>query len=358
MLTQVPSGMLQTTAQYYGFKNRLINGGLVISQYNGTNSTTPTDNTYVIDRWVAKMSQNSKYSTQQVTTAPVGFNNSLKITSLFATTIASTDYFLVKQIIEGYNMADLGWGTANAKTITLSFQVYSSLTGTFSGALWNIDGTRSYPYSYTISSANTWTPISITIPGDTAGTWNTTNGAGCNVSFGLGAGSSVTNTAGSWYGAFYAQSTGSVNLVATNNATFYFTAVQLEVGTQATSFDYRPYGTELQLCQRYYYNFVNNTSGNSLPMGVAAFTTGSRADLVINFPVTMRTAPALVQTTGSSYYNIYANSSNNYISSFPLGDVSTTSANLRVTGLSVTAGQAGYSNAVTAGASTSFNSEL
>ena len=265
-LTQVQQGMVGTQTSIpmtYGaigsgnssiMKNRLINGAFTVSQYNGTSSTTPTTNgTYVIDRWSARLTQASKYSTQQLSASPpVNFNNYLGITSLSAYSVGSTDYFSIEQSIEGFNFQDLGFGTVNAKTFTLSFQVYSSLTGTFGGVFYNYSGTRCYPFSYTISSANTWTTISITVAGDTTGTWNTGNTGACTVSFGLGAGSSVSGTAGSWGGTLYRSATGATSVVGTSGATFYITGVQLEVGSSATGFEYVNYQTSLANCQRYY----------------------------------------------------------------------------------------------------------
>lgn len=280
---------------FVNMKNRIINGAMVISQYNGTSSITPTNATYPIDRWRAYCSQASKFTTQQTTTAPAGFNNSLLITSSSAYSVGSTDIFSMQQFIEGYNIADLGWGTANAKTVTLSFQVQSSLTGTFGGAIQNDGQNRSYPFTYTISSANTWTTISVTIPGDTTGTWLTTNGRGIAVWFGLGCGSSVSGTAGSWAGAGYYSATGATSVVGTNGATFYITGVQLEVGSTATSFDYRPYGTELALCQRYFQkNFFNTGGANSSPIsgtGNAYSTTAAYVPVI--FLQTMRATPTL-----------------------------------------------------------------
>ena len=237
-------------------KNRIINGAMVISQRNGTSSVTPTSGDYTLDRWQAGASQASKFSVQQnagSVTPPVGFTNYLGVTSLSAYSVSSSDQFTIVQRIEGFNTADLGWGTANAKTVTLSFQVYSSLTGTFGGTLSNSAFNRSYPFSYTISSANTWTQISVTIAGDTTGTWiGATNGIGIRVYFGLGVGSTYSGTAGSWQASGLISATGATSVVGTSGATFYITGVQLEVGSQATSFDYRQYGTELALCQRYY----------------------------------------------------------------------------------------------------------
>jgi len=238
-----------------GFKNRIINGQMTFDQRNAGASVTPTNGQYTLDRWQANLSQSSKYSVQQdagAVTPPVGFNDYLGVTSLSAYSVISSDFFDIAQSIEGFNsIADLNWGTANAKTVTLSFWVRSSLTGTFGGALQNEGFNRSYPFTYTISTANTWEQKSVTIAGDTSGTWNATNGVGIRVRFGLGVGSTYSGTAGAWAGSAFASATGATSVVGTNGATFYITGVQLEVGSTATSFDYRPYGTELALCQRY-----------------------------------------------------------------------------------------------------------
>ena len=239
-------------------KNRIINGAMVIDQRNaGASLSIQTSNpTYTLDRWGAGATQNSKFTVQQnagSVTTPVGFNNYLGCTSSSAYSIVAGDYFYVGQRIEGFNTADLGWGTANAKTITLSFQVYSSLTGTFGGAIGNNAYSRTYPFTYSIPVANTWTSISVTIAGDTSGTWvGATNGIGLSVYFGLGVGTTNSGTAGSWSASGYISATGATSVVGTNGATFYITGVQLEVGSSATGFEYRQYGTELNLCQRYY----------------------------------------------------------------------------------------------------------
>jgi len=246
----------QSTSAFFGglgFRNRIINGAMMIDQRNAGASVS--GNNYPVDRWNVPVSQSGKLTAQQnagSVTPPTGFTNYVGITSSSAYSITSSDYFLLGQKIEGYNIADLGWGTASAKTVTLSFQVYSSLTGTFGGVVQNSAQTRSYPFTYTVSSANTWTSISITIAGDTTGTWLTTNGVGISLYFGLGVGSTNSGTAGSWAGANYNSATGATSVVGTSGATFYITGVQLEKGSTATSFDYRPYGTELMLCQRYY----------------------------------------------------------------------------------------------------------
>jgi hypothetical protein len=274
-----------------GFRNRIINGQMVIDQRNAGASVTPTDGSYTLDRWQGSASQASKFTVQQnagSVTPPVGFSNYLGATSSSAYSIGAADYFAIGQLIEGFNTADLGWGTANAKTVTLSFWVRSSLTGTFGGAVQNSAQNRSYPFTYTISSANTWTQISITIAGDTTGTWiGATNGIGIRIKFGLGVGSTYSGTAGAWAASgFIASATGATSVVGTNGATFYITGVQLEVGSTATSFDTRSYGTELALCQRYAWK-CNQSIGL---VGVTKNDTCASPMVVL--PVTMRATPS------------------------------------------------------------------
>jgi len=282
----------------FGFENRIINGAMTIDQRNGGSVVTPADATYTLDRWLARQSTASKFSVQQTSTVPTGFKNSLLVTSLSAYSVGTSDFFEIDQRIEGLNIADLEWGTANAKTITLSFWVRSSLTGTFGGSLRNSDSSRSYPFSYTISSANTWEYETITIAGDTSGTWLTTNGIGLQVCIGLGAGSTVSGTAGSWAAAFYASATGATSVVGTNGATFYITGVQLEVGSQATSFDFRDYGREFILCQRY---FEKDTSGAYIWSGYG--NSGAYQYLAIPFQVAKRTSPTITGTTFVNGFN-------------------------------------------------------
>ena len=298
-------GSAQTSATR-PFLNRIINGAMVIDQRNAGASVTPANNDYTLDRYQIKTTQASKFTLQQnagSVTPPAGFTNYLGVTSSSAYSVVSGDHFGIIQSIEGYNVADLNFGSANAKTVTLSFWVRSSLTGTFGGTIYNSAANRSYPYSYTISAANTWEQKSVTITGDTTGTWLTTNGVGLVVWFGLGAGSTYSGTANTWANTWYAQPTGTVSVVGTNGATFYITGVQLEVGSTATSFDYRPYGTELALAQRYYFK--------TKPAAFSVISTGGYNSSTtvfqgfLQYPVTMRTAPTALEQSGTAaHYDV------------------------------------------------------
>ena len=271
-------------------RNRIINGAMVINQRGF--SGTAVDATYSLDRWALTSTQASKYTVSQSSTAPTGFTNSILATSSSAYSVSSSDYFSINQFIEGFNTADLGWGTATAKAVTLSFWVQSSLTGTFGGAIVNSGTSYSYPFSYSIPVANTWTQISITIAGPTSGTWvGATNGVGMRIYFSLGAGTSQSGSAGSWASAFYTSATGAVSVVGTSGATFYFTGVQLEAGTTATPFEYRQYTNELQLCQRYYWKIYSGTY-NYQVFTILTFEATAIAWGPVNLKVTMRTIPS------------------------------------------------------------------
>jgi hypothetical protein len=236
-----------------GTRNRIINGDMQIDQRNAGASTSLSDATYYLDRYRGVATQGSKANVVQSSTAPAGFSNSLLVTSSSAYSITSSDIFAIQQRIEGFNFSDFGWGAAGAASITLSFWVRSSLTGTFGGALLNSAQNRSYPFTFSISAANTFELKSITIAGDTSGTWiGATNGIGAIVCFGLGAGATYSGTAGAWSGSAFYSATGATSVVGTNGATFYITGVQLEPGSTATPFERRSYGQELALCQRYY----------------------------------------------------------------------------------------------------------
>ena len=290
----------QNTSAFTGgfaFRNRLINSDMRIDQRNAGAATTPTGSGYTsCDRWNQWVSQASKYSVQRSTVAPAGFVNSQLITSLSSYSVGASDTFALSQQLEGNNVADLGFGAAGASTVTLSFWVRSSLTGTFGGALANSAVNRSYPFSYTISAANTWEQKTITVAGDTTGTWLTDTGIGLRVWFSLGAGSTYLGTAGAWAAADYRGATGQTSVVGTNGATFYITGVQLEKGSTATSFDYRPYGTELALCQRYYWKTGKSVWGSWL-------TGGGSVVLTINNPIEMRTNPSYTKSGTLGFYS-------------------------------------------------------
>jgi hypothetical protein len=310
-------------------KNRIINGAMVIDQRNAGASVTNSASTqpYCLDRWWAYGSQSSKYTVQQnagSVTPPVGFSNYLGVTSLSSYTVGSSEQFRIAQAIEGYNVADLNFGSANAKTVTLSFWVRSSLTGSFGGSLNNGDYSRSYPFLFTINSANTWEQKTITVAGDTTGTWQTTTSAGLWVLFSLGVGSALTNTAGAWATGAYINATGATSVVGTNGATFYITGVQLEVGSSATGYEYVNYQTSLANCQRYYRK-LGGGAGTPISGQGGQYLDGNTIYFTYSADLTdMRTAPtASFIGTANTDYAVY-NSTFSQQSGFSFGAASYT----------------------------------
>jgi hypothetical protein len=317
-----------------GFKNKIINGAMTINQRWGTTANTPVAGvTYTVDRWHLNLSQSSKVSFQQnagSVSPPVGFKDYIGLTSTSAYSVVSGDYATLRQSIEGYNIVDLDWGTANAKSITLSFWVRSSLTGTFGGTINNGGYLRSYPYTYTINSANTWEYKTVVIPGDTTGTWESTTSSGIHIGLGFGTGSAQVQPAGSWYNGTALGATGQTNVLGTNGATFYVTGVQVEKSSTASSFEFRSYGTELALCQRYYEKSYDiTTTPGSTPSnneGVWLFRgsgVDSRDYVSFQYKQSKRASPTVTiySVTGASGFFRSAEGSTNHVAQVNGGGV-------------------------------------
>ena len=279
-------------------RNRIINGDMRIDQRNsGTEVNPAVSGVYYLDRWQAAASVASKFKIGQnagAVTPPTGYTNYLGSTSLSAYTVGAGETFVNQQKIEGYNISDLAWGTASAATVTLSFWVRSSLTGTFGGSLRNSGLDRSYPFSYTISVANTWEQKTITIAGDTSGTWLTNNGIGISVIFSLGTGTTYSGPAGAWASTNYVSATGATSVVGTNGATWYVTGVQFEVGTVATSFERQIFSNQLAQCQRYYYFLGGETPYQNI--NTVIWYTATECVGQFSYPVTMRGVPTVSKT--------------------------------------------------------------
>ena len=298
----------QNQGSPFGFKNRIINGNMAISQGAAAATITPAVTSayatnYPVDRFEVIVGAGSKLTTAQSSTAATGFNFSTLITSSSSYTVGDGEVFAIRHKIEGFNTSDLAFGTVNAQKITLSFWVRSSVTGTFGGSIQNSAANRSYPFEYTINVIDTFEYKTITIPGDTSGTWiGATNGIGLTINFGLGVHANKSGTANAWAGADYRSATSATSVVAANLRTFYITGVQVEKGSTATSFDYRPYTTELALCQRYYcksyqIETVPQTSTTVGVFAVVTVTSPSSGQAGVGggnkWPVQMRTTPTV-----------------------------------------------------------------
>jgi hypothetical protein len=314
------------------FRNRIINGDMRIDQRNAGAAVTATDAGYQIDRYQTfTESADGVFTVQRVADAPAGFINSAKITVTTAdASIGASQRYLFVQNIEGFNVADLGFGAAGASVVTVSFWAKASVTGSFGGTLSNAPFNRTHPFNYTINSANTWEYKTITIAGDTSGTWSTDNSVGLRVMFGIGVGSNGSGPANAWAGAGYFQPTGSVNLISTLNATLNITGVQLEAGSVATPFERRPYGTELQLCQRYLPTITANGNNNTYAGGGFYRNNTTQVILYYNFPIQARVPPSgLVLGSGVGFTVINPAVVNAFgVTSAALGDTGVTFASI------------------------------
>lgn len=342
----------------YAGANKIINGDMVIDQRNAGASVTPTGNAYTLDRWFANFNVSSKLSVQQKSdgTATAGAFYA-RLTSLSAYSAGASDIFAFAQTVEGLNCIDLLWGTASAKSVTISAWVRSSLTGTFGGSVGNSAGNRSYPFTYSIAAANTWTLVSVTIPGDTTGTWLTTNGIGLYLYMGVGVGTTKSGTAGAWAGADYRSATGAVSVVATNGATWDITGVKLEVGTVATPFVPDNYQVSLGKCLRYGYRFT--TGVTNVILGAGNYYNATEVDMHVKAPVPMRAAPTLVQTSGTNYWQIDVNGSDTFNGWDAIFGANIYGGQLYVTSnVSGTTGYAGMIRCQSASAYVFFDAEL
>ena len=302
-----------------GTKNRIINGDMRIDQRNGGTTVTLTSSSvYTLDRFSGVAGGNGAIDVQQVADAPAGFNNSLKCTvSTADTNLQNEEYFII-QNIEGYNFADFNFGTANAETITISFWVKASVAGSYGFSIKNSGTTRTYPTSYAISAGelNTWVKKTITIPGDTSGTWAKGAGIGLEVHFNLGSGSAFKGTANTWSSNNYSAATGSLNWISTSAATFYITGLQVELGTVATPFERRSYGQELALCQRYYqtgnFKFWGYTIANATFGGTISFSTQMRTNPSVSTPgaVGGNFSAVVVESTHKGGFVLYGSAIN------------------------------------------------
>ena len=296
--------------------NRVINGDMRINQRGVTNSAAGG---YTVDRWQCTVTQPNKGSwiANTQTNLP-GFYSSLGFQSSSAYALLATDAFQFFQTVEADMVSDFAWGSSAAQPVTLSFWVLTSLTGTFSGSIRNYAATRSYPFTYSIPVASTWTKIVVTIPGDTAGTWVLNgNGGSFYVTFDLGTGTTYRGPANAWVSANYIGVPGAQSIVAVNGASLFVTGVKLEIGSVATPYNRQSLAKSLADCQRYYSIgtvYFIGSANSGFGIGGSAF-----------FPVTMRANPT-VTPSRSGVINL-SNFTSNYLGLNSLYDFGLMTAN-------------------------------
>ncbi len=287
-------------------RNRIINGHFIFDQWRDAIATAATaGGLYICDRWLCLEDSDGGFTVQQVaTTPPAGFTHyaHVVVTSADAS-LSAAQACLIAQRIEGFNVADLDWGLSTAKTVTLSFWVRSSLTGTFSGSVKNSASNRSYPFSYTISSAATWERKTVVIPGDTTGTWLKDSSIGLSLTFSLGHGSTYLGPAGAWAATGYNGVTGETPVIGTNGATWDITGVQLEPGSVRTEYERKKHSDVLIECQRYFYKIFPALGSAVFNVGMTDTTTISYA--TYHHPVLMRSAPTIWVTATATDYHIF-----------------------------------------------------
>lgn len=303
----------------YSFRNRIINGDMRIDQRNNGSAVTLNTNSdsFAVDRFECEQGAITvnNGTVQRVADAPTGFTYSFKYTAASSITFnSSLGWSGINQRIEGNNLSDLAWGTSSAKPVTLSFWVKSSLTGLFTINMTHYDGTneRWNNVTYTINSANTWEYKTITFNGDqTYGIPNDNGATGwMRVYWMLGdnaGGSSTTTSFNTWFAGTASKrgASGQTNLISTSGATFYLTGVQLEVGSAASPFERRPYGTELALCQRYYCKSYETATAPGSATASGLVVVGTYASGIftwqfsVPFPIQMRGLPTVSYWDGA-----------------------------------------------------------
>ena len=328
-----------------GNKNKIINGSMIVSQ-RGT-SFAAANNIYTLDRFRLNGSHDGAVTISQSTTSPDGFSKSFKVDVTTAdTSIAAGQYIQINNRVEAQDLQDLAYGTSAAKTITVSFYVRSNLTGTYTFAMQQPDNSsKQVSQTYTINSANTWERKTFTFAGDTSGVINDDNGTGFHLYWNLAIGSTYTTgtSRAAWTGYSNADFAAghTANLLSSTSNEFYLTGIQLEVSSVVTEFDHASFTDELKRCQRYYYvvgDARDDGSTGQLALGFAYHA--GQAETTIHYPV-MRSAPSLVQATGTDYYGAYNNGGNDTFNSFLFYQPSPRVALLYQQGLSgLTQGQA------------------
>ena len=301
--TATVNGYTPTASNMAG-RNRIIGGDFTTNPWQrGTSFAAIANGSYFADRWSIGYTTTAVVTASKATDAPTAneagiftqYCASLAVTTA-DTSIAASDRFVLRHIVEGLNAASFGFGQAGSRNVTLSFWVKGTKTGVHCVGIRNSADDRAYVAEYTIVTTNTWEYKTLTIPVDTTGTWLYDTGVGLFLQFALMAGTTYQTTANTWTAGSFFATANQVNALDAISNTFKIALVQLEAGSTATDFEYRPYGTELALCQRYFQNgHVYCLAYSSTGSGF-----GDRAP----FPTVMRATPSITYSN-----TVYLNAS-------------------------------------------------
>ena len=344
------------------FRNIVINGDMQISQRSTSVSSITTTDYYTLDRFRIALGTLGTFTMSQSTDVPTGqgFSKSLKLDCTTADASPSAgDLMILQHIVEGQNLQYLKKGTADAVSLTASFWVKSTKTGTFILELNDTDNTRAISKSYTVNVSNTWEYKTLTFEGDTTGAFDNDNGGSLEINFWLGVGTNFSSgtLATTWGGRVSAnQAVGQVNIADSTANDFLITGVQLEAGTSATDFEFLPIDVNLGRCQRYYYLHV---IGNGQRVATGSAYSGSMIDATIQFPVSMRADPSLVIGSGTNYFRCYGNATSDDVNTFTILETTVNLTGFRNDGqFSGTQGYSYFININNASAFVAFSAEL
>jgi len=353
-----------TSGSQKNFRNIIINGDMSIAQ-RGTSFTSVTSNTYTLDRWLTSGTGYTLTITQD-TDVPTGqgFAKSNKLQVTTANTSPSAGQSLQYQTrLEGQMLQYLKFGTSSAESLTMCFWVKSNLTGVYCTEFQNDDNDKTRGANFTISSADTWEKKTITISGDTASGFTNDNNRSMRLSFGLMSGSNTTGSNAS-IANWVTRSTNvtsifpnlGVNFCSSTSNYINITGVQLEAGTSASDFEFLPFDVNLGRCQRYFFLMCR---GDQLDVGAGGYYNSGQIFCEVPLPVTMRTTPSLVATSGTNYYRMFGNNTNDPFDALQLGGGQSTLMQVyQTTGISGTTGVAGWLRTNNASASVAAESEL
>tara|TARA_A100000172_G_scaffold78545_1_gene64258 strand:+ start:385 stop:1503 length:1119 start_codon:yes stop_codon:yes gene_type:complete len=302
-------GEVLTNSQIGGRRNIFINGAMNVAQ-RATSATGLGASTgyFTVDRWETSMTTSGRFTMSQVASGLNGFANAMKLDCTTAdTSIASDEFLVVQQKLEGQDLQQLKKGTSDAEQVTISF--YAKVVGSSTDVVFNlVDSDNSRLVSKLFTLTTNWARYYWNVPADTTGAFNDDNAKSLTLQIFLHGGSNYSSgTVQTTWGSNTTANKGAGvdSFFSSTDNEFFLTGVQMEVGSQATPFEHRSFGEELALCQRYYQKVVAGTGGayKRFASGYNSSTTVN--EIIVDLPTEMRSFPSLETTGTASEYAIY-----------------------------------------------------